>query len=650
MKRELSIDIETFSSVNLKDCGIYKYIESPDFEILLFAWAFDNEKPSIVNDLKKLPQEVIHALKDPSVIKCAFNAAFEINCIEAALNIDLDFYQWDCTMVRSMMLGLPASLDMVGRALNLDTVKDTAGKALITFFTKPCKPTKTNNYSERNFLSGYPDKADAFAAYCIQDVVQERKIRKALNFFKSPEKELYIKALDHKINKKGITIDIDLVKAAIKIDNENRDKNTLKAIQLTGLQNPRSVAQLKGWFEAVTEEEVTSLNKKELPKLKGLFKNTPAAEVLALREELSKSSTKKYNAMLRSVCDDGKAKGLVQYYGAARTGRWGGRLIQVHNLKRNTMEQLDLARKTVLSGNLENLQLLFDSPSEVLSQLIRTALIASPGNNLICADFSAIEARVTAWLADEKWRIKVFKSHGKIYEASASMMFKIPIEKVTKGSDERQKGKVSELALGFGGGPEALKRMGALEMGIPETELPKLVKMWRNASPAIVRFWKEINDCAIQAVKNPGKKIYHKRLWFITAYNILWIKLPSGRCLTYYDPKLIPGKWDTLQLTYLGVDQYTKRWERLTTYGGKLTENIVQAVARDLLAESMLKLDYAKFNIVMHVHDEVIIDHPEKSTASAVIKINKIMSEAPQWADGLPLNAECFITKYYKKE
>lgn len=648
---ELSIDIETYSSNNLKTSGLYKYTEAPDFEIILIAWAFDNEPIQIAESINDLPDKFIKALHDKTIKKTAWNAAFEIACFEAALNITLDITQWQCTMVLATMLGLPASLDAAGRALKLDTTKDAAGKALIKYFCTPCKPTKSNNNRLRNMPSDDIDKWNSFKSYNITDIEQERLIKNKINFYNIPETEKRIWCLDQKINKAGIKIDTHLINKAIDIAAEYTQICTDEAIKLTGLDNPNSVAQIKGWLEAAIDEPITSLNKKEIPALKEKITDYKTKRVLFLREEMSKTSVKKYSAMINAVCEDQRVKNLVQYYGAARTGRWAGRLIQVQNLKRNSMPDLDYAREIVRDKTLCELDMLWDSPLDVLSQLVRTAFISDENKSLIPSDFSAIEARVTAWLANESWRIEVFKTHGKIYEASASAMFKIPIESITKGSDLRQRGKVAELALGFGGGPSALINMGALDMGIPENELPKLVKMWRNANKKIVNYWSEINDLAVKAVQTPGKTFRHRsNVAFTYSRDILWLRLPSGRHLVYRSPKLVLGKYDSLCVTYLGVDQYTKRWERLNTYGGKLTENIVQAIARDLLAEAMLRLDKQNFDIVMHVHDEVILEVDDRFTASSVIAINKIMAQQPSWAEGLPLNAESTVSKYYKKE
>jgi DNA polymerase bacteriophage-type len=692
--RELSIDLETFSNVNLKTHGIYKYVEALDFEIILFAWAFDDEEIQVVSNMNKLPQEVLNALNNPKIIKTAFNAAFEIAAIQAHFGITLDPFQWSCTMVKAAMLGLPLSLDAVGRALNLETTKDATGKALIKFFCFPCKPTKTNGMINRNTAATDLPKWVTFEDYCKIDVQQERLIKNKLSFFKPSDEEIHIWVLDQQINSRGIEVDKDLINAALSLAEEHKNLCMNRAVELTGLQNPGSVAQVKGWMEAAIGESIESLNKKSLPALRKKIKGTAAEEVLKLREQLSKTSVKKYEAMEKMVCDDGRVKGLVQYYGAGRTGRWAGRGIQVHNLPRNSMQLLDEAREIVKTAKLDDLAMLWDSPPDVLSQLIRTAFVAKKDHILLGTDFSAIEARVTAWLAGESWRMDVFKTHGKIYEASASTMFKVPIDSISykdkngevqKGPNYklRQNGKVAELALGFGGGPVALINMGALDMDFMIEfvakckkywesnkaelslsygsydefkdakvmgELAKLVRMWRNANKRIQQYWSDINEAAITAVLIPGSMHKLNNISFYVKNNILWCKLPSGRCLTYQDPKLVPGKFGGHSLTYLGVDQFTKRWSRLSTYGGKLVENIVQATARDLLAYAMLRLNKQGFKIVMHVHDEVVIELPEKFAASSVIAVNKIMSQRPDWAPGLPLSAESFITKYYKKD
>lgn len=639
--KELSIDIETYSDYDLKKCGMYKYVESPNFKILLFAWAFDNEPVQITTG-DKIPIQLKKALIDPSIKKTAYNAAFEITCLSKFFPIKVS--QWECTMAKAAMLGLRPGLDGAGISLNLDTSKDKAGYNLIRYF---CIPNKAGI---RNLPESAPDKWEAFKRYCIGDVIQERKVKEALRYYQVTGTERTVWLLDQKINRRGVRMDRDMIRNAQIIAANSKVVSMKRSKKLTGLDNPNSPKQLTEWLQDTTGKEITSLNKKFIPELLDGIEDPEIKEVLELRGELSKTSVRKYAAMESAICEDGRFKGSVQYYGAPRTGRFGGRLIQVHNLPRNTMKQLDLARRLVKDGHFEALSLLWDSPQNVLSQLLRTAFIPSDGNTLLISDFAAIEARITAWLAGENWRLEVFRTHGKIYEASASAMFRIPIDQITKDSPERYKGKVSELALGFGGGPNALITMGALDMGIEEDELPDLVKMWRNASPKICHLWYNINDLAIESVENPGTETKHKSgITFKFSRGNLWIKLLSGRHLVYPEARLIPGKYEgTLNVSYMGMNQYTHKWERLRTYGGKLVENICQATARDLLCHAMIQLERAGFPIVMHVHDEVVIE--VKPEDASIIKVNKIMSTGPDWAKGLPLGAESFISPYYKKE
>lgn len=663
----IAIDIETYSSVDLLKSGVYKYTEAPDFTILLIAVSVDGG-PVDVFDLSFIPDAkrraeskiIIDALVDPKVKKTAFNAAFERTCLQAFYrkvkpDFELDPAQWECTAVKAAMLGLPLSLDAVSKALELEETKSADGKALIRYFSVPCKPTKTNGGRTRNLPEHDPEKWEKFKAYCAQDVRVEQTIREKIAWFEIPETEVKLYNLDQRINDAGILIDRKLVKHAITLDLENKDQLTKKAIELTGLVNPNSVTQLKNWLGEETGEEINSLNKKEIPTLLKLTDSDAAKQVLRIRQELGKTSVKKYLAMAHAVCADGRVRGLLQFYGANRTGRWAGRLVQVQNLPRNYMHDLDLARECAKDGDLEQMQMLFDNVPDTLSQLIRTAFVAPPGKTFVVADFSAIEARVIAWLAGETWRLEVFKTHGKIYEASAAAMFKVPIESIGKGSDLRQKGKVAELALGYQGGPAALIAMGALEMGIPEEELPRLVKMWRNANKKIVQLWYDVQEIAINAVKGeehtdirrgPTHGTY---INFRMSGDVLLCDLPAYRTLAYQRPRIKEGKFGD-QLTYSGIDQVKKIWVSEDTYGGKLVENIVQAVSRDCLADAMLRLDAAGYRIVMHVHDEVVIEVPEEDAGTALEAVNKIMSSPVSWAPGLPLNADGYITKYYCKK
>lgn len=646
----LAIDIETFSSVDIQKCGMYKYLESPDFEIMLFAYKVDDQPVKVIDlmDMEDIPMHIMNALDDEKVTKKAWNAQFERRCIEKFFKKHLPIEQWECTMVKASMLGLPLSLDAASKALQLQQEKMTEGKALIKYFSCPCKPTKVNGERARNQPSHSPEKWEKFKEYCAQDVVVEQAIADKIAFFQVPEMEKELYKLDQEINDRGIPLDPVLVKNAIRMDVEYRDQLTKEAVALTGLDNPNSVAQLKDWISKEMDEEVSSLNKKDIP---GILEKTDSEivqKVLQLRQEMSKTSVKKYAAMHYAMCSDNRARGLLQFYGANRTGRWAGRLVQVQNLPQNHLNDLDLAREVARAGDVEYLAMLFGSASDTLKQLIRTAFVAGPGHRFIAADFSAIEARVIAWLAGEKWRLDVFNTHGKIYEASASQMFKIAIESIVKGSDLRQKGKVSELALGYQGGVNALIKMGALEMGLTETELPDLVARWRLANSAIVKFWKTCETAAIEAVEDKALVSIQHGIKFFMEKGVLFIQLPSGRRLSYLRPKLVPNKFGGQSLTYEGMDQTTKKWGVQETYGGKLVENIVQATARDVLADAMLRLDRALYVIVMHVHDEVVLW--AQNGKGSTEEVNAIMGQPIPWAKGLPLKAESYETPFYKKD
>lgn len=651
--RTLAIDIETYSSTDLIKSGVYKYVEAKDFTILLIGFSFDGEEP-IVLDIAQNPYQAYlghlqDALLDPTILKTAFNANFERTCLAKFFGIELPPEQWECTMVKASMLGLPLSLDMVSKVLKLSEQKSAAGKALIKYFSLPCKPTKANDERTRNLPEHAPDKWQEFIDYCQQDVKTELAIREKIKFFEIiPEEEKRLWCLDQRINDTGVLLDKEFVNTAIAVSNENTIKLTTEAIKLTNLDNPNSAAQLKDWLSAETGENVTSLTKEAIP---ALLQNTDCdivTRVLSIRQEMSKTSVKKYEAMQKCICADNRVRGLLQFYGANRTGRWAGRLVQVQNLPQNHLIDLGLAREVVKSGDVELIEMLFGNVPDTLSQLIRTAFVAPDNCRFIVADFSAIEARVIAWLASEKWRLDVFNTHGKIYEASASQMFKVPIESVTKGSALRHKGKVAELALGYQGGPNALIKMGALKQGLTEEELPKLVAMWRNANKQIVRLWNVVEDAAIDAVTTGQPVQIMHGIRFSIEKGILFIKLPSGRRLSYLAAKMKQGKFGKDALTYEGMDQTTKQWKVQDTYGGKLVENIVQAIARDCLAVAMLRLDEAGFKIVMSVHDEVVLE--EKNEHVRLGLVNKIMSEPIPWAKGLPLTADSYETKFYKKD
>lgn len=907
--KTLAIDIETYSSVDLIKSGVYKYVEAEDFTVLLMAYSIDGGPVQLMSwadsDDTSLPLSVTAALVSPNVLKTAFNANFERTCLAKFFDLKMPPEQWECTMVKASMLGLPLSLEMVGKVLKLKDQKDAAGKALIKYFSLPCKPTKANGMRSRNLPEHAPDKWEMFKNYCIQDVKTEQAIREKISFFEIPDQEKKLWYLDQRINDSGVLLDNAFVQAAIEVSNENTIKLTAEAIALTNLDNPNSASQLKDWLSTETGENVTSLTKEAIP---ALLQNTDCevvTRVLNIRQELSKTSVKKYQAMQKCICADNRVRGLLQFYGANRTGRWAGRLVQVQNLPQNHLADLDLAREVVKSGDTDLVEMLFGNVPDTLSQLIRTAFIAPDGYRFIVADFSAIEARVIAWLAGERWRLDVFNTHGKIYEASASQMFKVPIESVTKGSALRQKGKVAELACiahgqlvltdrglvpiecvqlsdklwdgdtfinhdgvifkgvkkvityegltatedhwvwingqsepiqfghaaasrahlaitgngrknirlgedyqprkkmekrverstridrmhsvsgntmdvllqfnprshkrmssllttslvskmvgqkndccqtkvheskryrvsklwrtrnriqipislrslylpdtrirlatarignrsnrqqwslrsrkysacaqrtkssqsaylptydilnagpnnrftvsnvlvhncGYQGGPNALISMGALKMGVPENELPKIIAMWRNANKAIVRLWSVVEEAAIMTVATGEPKQIMHGIRFMIEKGILFIQLPSGRRLSYLKPNLKKGVYGKDSLTYEGMDQTTKQWKIQDTYGGKLVENIVQAVARDCLAVAMLRLSDAGFKIVMSVHDEVVIEDRYEHVRLGLV--NKIMGEPIPWAKGLPLTADSYETKFYKKD
>lgn len=646
MDKQLAIDIETYSDIDLINCGVYKYTDSDNFEILLFAYAVDDGETKIV-DLacgEEIPEEVMDMLFDDTVIKTAFNANFERTCISKHLGINLKPEPWRCTAVQSAMLALPLSLEGVGVVLGLDKQKMSEGKELIRYFCSPCKPTKSNGGRTRNLPEDAPEKWELFKSYCVRDVDVEKQIRKKLWKYPIPDMEQQLYCLDQRINDRGIMVDRNLVDHAIACDLLYKETSTKRAYELSELENPNSVSQLKGWL---TDKgiEVDSLAKATVEELVDKTEGD-VQEMLKLRLAMSKTSVKKYEAIDRSVCRENRVHGLLQFFGANRTGRWAGRLVQIHNLPQNHLSDLELARGLVADGRYDDVEMLYESTPNVLSELIRTAFVAKPGCRFIISDFSAIEARVLAWLAGEQWRIEVFQTHGKIYEASASAMFHVPIEEITKTSPLRQKGKISELALGYGGSVGAMTAMGALKMGLSEEELPSLVNTWRNANPHITQFWWAVDEAAVKVVrdKKPSKV---GRVAFEYSSGILFVTLPSGRKLSYVKPKMGVNKFGREGITYEGIGE-SKKWMRLETYGPKLVENIVQATSRDILAEAMLRLENAGFDIVCHVHDEVVLEVPNGT--SSVEEINEIMAVNPEWADGLPLNAAGFESPFYKKD
>lgn len=648
----MSIDIETFSDIDLGKCGVYRYTDSPNFEVLLFAYSID-EGPVQLVDLASgevLSQEIMDALQDPKIIKTAFNANFERIALMKHLsktlgkNIYLDPSSWRCSEVQAAMLGLPLHLEGVAKVLSLNEQKMAEGKTLIRYFCLPCKPTVANGGRKRNLPSDAPDKWELFKQYNIRDVEVELAIKEKIKDYPIPETEQALYELDQRINDRGFEVDMAFVMQAISCDRQFTVVATERAYELTGLDNPNSVSQLKDWLSD-RGVEVESLSKKNVKELVDETEGE-VEEALKLRLLMAKTSVKKYEAIERAVCSDGRVHGLLQFYGANRTGRWAGRLVQVQNLPQNHLKDLKLARDLVKEGDFEDLELLFGNTPGVLSELIRTAFVPKKDHRFIVADFSAIEARVISWLAGEKWRIEVFSSHGKIYEASASMMFHVPLEEVTKGSPLRQKGKVSELACGYGGGVGALKAMGALEMGVEEYELQGLIDNWRNANPRIVEFWWDVDKAAITAVKERTRTNTHGII-FTYKRGMLFVTLPSGRNLVYVKPKLALNKFGREGLTYEGIGT-TKKWERIETYGPKIVENIVQATARDLLAHAMLKIHASGFSIVAHVHDEVICEVPVGE--SSVKEICALMGEAPTWAKGLPLSADGYECDFYQKD
>lgn len=646
MMQKISIDIETFSDIDLIKCGVYKYADSPVFEILLFAYSIDNGEIHII-DLasgNKLPEEIIAAIKSDTVIKTAFNAQFERVCLSKHLGILLDPSSWYCTAVQAAELSLPSSLADVGAALGLERQKMTEGKDLIKYFCVPCKPTKSNGSRTRNMPWDAPEKWTLFKEYCKRDVDVERQIAKKLDMYPISESEHRLYVLDQNINDRGVLVDLELARQAVKLNSIQTAVATEQAYTLTGLENPNSVAQLKAWL---TENgvEIESLSKKAVAALADET-DGDIQEMLHLRLLMSKTSVKKYEAVMRSVCKDNRVRGMMRFCGASRTGRWSGQILQVQNLPQNHLPDLTLARDIVKDGDFEMLDMTFGNVPNVLSELIRTVLIPKQNHRFIVADFSAIEARVFSWLAGEQWRLDTFRNGGDIYCASASQMFHVPVEKHGVNGHLRQKGKISELACGYGGSVGALKNMGAVEMGVPEDELQGLINDWRNANPHIVKLWTEVGNAAMKAIKE--KTIVSLgMLVFMYERGILFIRLPSGRRLSYIKPRIGTNRFGGDSITYMGVGT-SKKWERLETFGGKLVENIVQAIARDLLASAMINVANAGYDIVFHVHDEIIAEAPDGQ--GSVDEMCKLMSINPDWADGIPLSADGYECEYYRKD
>lgn len=643
MKR-LSIDLETYSSVGLGKSGVYKYAESEDFEILLFAYSIDDGEVKVI-DLASgeiIPEEILSALRDETIEKWAFNANFERVCLSRFLGKRLKPQGWYCTMIWSAYLGLPLSLEKVGEVLKLNKQKLNEGKALIRYFSIPCKPTKTNGMRTRNLPHHDLKKWSTFKEYNQRDVETEMAIKKKLSAFPMPKTEWENYWIDQNINDRGILIDEVLVDSAIKFDEILRDENMDRAIGLTGIENPNSPLQLKEWLNK-KGLDIDSLAKKDVD---SALKNAEGdiKEVLELRKELSKSSVRKNDAMKNVKGKDNRARGLIQFYGANRTGRYSGRLIQVQNLRRNNLKDLELARSLVKNRDYETLEILYESPSDILSQLIRTAFIPKEGTRFIISDFSAIEARVLAWLAGEQWVLDAFENGEDIYCRTASRMFGVPVKKHGVNGHLRQKGKIATLACGYQGALGALKAMGGIEMGLSEDELQSIVDSWREANPNIVSLWWDIDSVVKQVVKTRSKEEY-KNLVISYEKGILFIELPSKRRLAYPKAKIGMNRFGGESVVYEGIVVGNK-WDKIESYGGKFVENIVQAIARDILAEAVMRLEKKGFNIVMHIHDEVVIE----SDSSSVEEINKIMSLVPSWAPGLILDADGFESEFYKKD
>ena len=669
--QHLNIDIETYSGVDIKRAGAYKYALSPDFEVLLFAYAADGGPVSVV-DIKQgenLPPEVLRALFDPAVTKHAYNAAFEWWCLSRwfglgatyAMTADDWLPQWRCTMLHGLYCGYTAGLAATGEALGLpqDRRKLSTGGALIRTFCVPCKPTKANGGRVRTLPRHEPEKWKLFKEYCQQDVVTEREIGRRLSAFPVPDFVQRQWVTDLTINARGVAVDQSLVEGALWCADTVTDRLRREAVSLTGLDNPNSVGQLVKWLETEIDEEVPTLRKADVTDLLGRdLPSDTARRMLEIRQELGKTSCKKYDALESAVCGDGRVRGLLMFYGANRTGRWAGRIVQPQNLPQTHLPALSFCRDQVKQRDLTMLELVYGSVPGTLSQLIRTALVASPGNLLIDADFSAIEARVIAWLAGEEWVLEVFRTHGKIYEACASQMFGVPLESIAKGQENyslRQKGKVATLALGYQGSTGALISMGALRMGLTEEELPAIVRRWRAANKRIVDLWYALERAAVETIRT-GRPSGVRGLtlamegdaetnqWFLT------ITLPSGRKLYYARPSLLPGQHGD-SIHYQGMDQTTKKWKDLETYGGKLTENCVQAIARDCLAEAIERLEAAGYPVVFHVHDEVVIDRTCTCDGREELDaVCGIMGQPVSWAPGLPLKADGWVDRYYKKD
>lgn len=647
--KELGIDIETYSSNDLPSCGVYRYVEAPDFTILLFAYSIDNA-PAVCCDFamgEELPAEIIDALRDPAVVKTAFNAAFERICISHYFGWPLmEPAQWKCTMVRAARMGLPLSLGQCGEVLRLTEGKMKEGAALIRYFSVP-------NRGKRHLPADAPDKWEVFKQYCIRDVDTEQQILKKVRRLEPAEFDELLYNYDQRINDRGVLLDRQLAENAARFDDEYKAHLFAEAQRLTGMENPNSPAQIKEYIAKATGQTIGSLNKKDLGDLEASLKYWPKAQrVLAIRKEMGKTSNKKYSAMLKCVCNDGRIHGLLQFCGANRTGRWAGRLVQVQNLPQNHLTDLDYARQLVKAGDLEDFELNYENPTHVLSELIRTAFIAKPGHTFHVCDFSAIEARVIAWLAGENWVLDVFRAGGDIYCSTAGKMFHCTVEKHGENSELRPKGKIAVLALGYGGGINALENMGGSRMGLSESEEKEIVKKWRDANPHIVKFWSTIEAAAVKAIKTGDSITIHRGIVVSYKWGMLLITLPSGRTICY--PRATIGietgdgwRGDHEIIEYEGLNQTTKKWEKVRTYGGKLTENVVQATARDILGVVIIRAEQSELPIVFHVHDEIIVEANETQTLNDV---EAIFSQPISWCRDLPLKGAGYTTPYYIKD
>ena len=647
--REIGIDIETYSSNDLKSCGVYKYVEAPDFTILLFAYSVDRG-PVTCCDFAQgetLPENVVEALRDPGVVKTAFNAAFERVCISRYFGWPLmDPAQWRCTMVRAARMGLPLSLGQCGEVLRLADGKMKEGAALIRYFSAP-------NRGKRHLPADAPDRWEVFKKYCIRDVEVEQAILAKVRRLEIPafDEELY--TVDQRINDRGVMIDAQMVANAARFDDDYKAELLKEAQQISGMENPNSPAQIKQYIHQATCLPIQSLNKKDLDDIEKQLKYWPKPRrVLEIRREMGKTSNKKYPAMLQCVCQDGRIHGLLQFCGAARTGRWAGRLVQIQNLPQNHLQDLDYARQLVKAGDLADFELNYSNPTQVLSELIRTAFIAKPGCTFHVCDFSAIEARVIAWIAGENWVLDVFRKGGDIYCATASQMFGVPVEKHGANAELRQKGKIAVLALGYGGGIGALENMGGSKMGLTEREEKEIIQKWRDANPRIVKFWATVEAAAMKALKTGESTTIHRGIEVAKRWGMLTITLPSGRIVCYPRARIGTEYGDSWRgdheiIEYEGLNQTTKKWEAIRTYGGKLTENIVQSVARDILGVVILRAEAAGLKIVFHIHDEIVV---EAEPGQTLEDVTAIFSQPIDWCRDLPLKGAGYTTPYYLKD